>query len=92
MSGILADGYDVNYGARSIKYEVERRVINQLAGAYESGAVSKGAAVHILANWSTEKPENCTIKLRVKPKGVTEFIDIEEKKSSVKKINLTFFR
>jgi len=38
---ILADGYDVHYGARSIKYEVERRVINQLAAAHERGQLSK---------------------------------------------------
>lgn len=37
----LADGYDVHYGARSIKYEVERRVINQLAAAHERGLVGK---------------------------------------------------
>lgn len=34
---VLADGYDVHYGARSIKYEVERRVVNQLAAAHERG-------------------------------------------------------
>ena len=33
----LADGYDAHYGARSIKYEVERRVVNQLAAAHERG-------------------------------------------------------
>lgn len=38
---ILADGYDVHYGARSIKYEVERRVVNQLAAAHERGQLSK---------------------------------------------------
>lgn len=37
----LADGYDVHYGARSIKYEVERRVVNQLAAAHERGQISK---------------------------------------------------
>lgn len=34
---VLADGYDAHYGARSIKYEVERRVVNQLAAAHERG-------------------------------------------------------
>lgn len=37
---VLADGYDVHYGARSIKYEVERRVVNQLAAAHERGLLS----------------------------------------------------
>merc|ERR1711976_523094 len=31
---VLADGYDVHYGARSIKHEVERRVVSQLAMAH----------------------------------------------------------
>lgn len=34
---VLANGYDIHYGARSIKYEVERRVVNQLAAAHERG-------------------------------------------------------
>jgi ATP-dependent Clp protease ATP-binding subunit ClpB len=37
VMSVLADGYDVHYGARSIKYEVERRVVNQLAAAHERG-------------------------------------------------------
>lgn len=37
---VLADGYDAHYGARSIKYEVERRVVNQLAAAHEHGQLS----------------------------------------------------
>jgi ATP-dependent Clp protease ATP-binding subunit ClpB len=36
---VLADGYDSHYGARSIKYEVERRVVNQLAAAHERGQI-----------------------------------------------------
>lgn len=38
---ILADGYDIHYGARSIKYEVERRVVNQLAAAHERGQLGE---------------------------------------------------
>lgn len=34
---VLADGYDVHYGARSIKYEVDRRVISQIAAGHEQG-------------------------------------------------------
>nr|XP_034825635.1 caseinolytic peptidase B protein homolog [Maniola hyperantus] len=43
--GALADGYDVHYGARSIKHEVERRVVNQIALAAERGAVARGCGV-----------------------------------------------
>lgn len=48
--GILANGYDVHYGARSIKYEVERRVVNKLANAYENGMMSSGAKIHIVVS------------------------------------------
>lgn len=47
--GALADGYDVHYGARSIKHEVERRVVNQIALAAERGALPRGAAVLLSA-------------------------------------------
>ncbi|XP_050362445.1 caseinolytic peptidase B protein homolog [Nymphalis io] len=47
--GALADGYDVHYGARSIKHEVERRVVNQLALAAERGAVAGGCSVLLSA-------------------------------------------
>lgn len=44
---VLADGYHVHYGARSIKYEVERRVVNQLAAAYEQDLLPRGCTVRI---------------------------------------------
>ncbi|XP_015776405.1 PREDICTED: caseinolytic peptidase B protein homolog [Acropora digitifera] len=43
----LADGYDVHYGARSIKHEVERRVVNQLAAAHERELISPGCSLHL---------------------------------------------
>ncbi|KAJ0179619.1 hypothetical protein K1T71_005331 [Dendrolimus kikuchii] len=47
--GALADGYDVHYGARSIKHEVERRVVNQIAFAAERGALGRGCGVLLTA-------------------------------------------
>ncbi|XP_077307253.1 mitochondrial disaggregase isoform X2 [Lithobates pipiens] len=44
---VLADGYNVHYGARSIKYEVDRRVVNQLAAAYEQDLLPRGCTVRI---------------------------------------------
>ncbi|XP_074619996.1 mitochondrial disaggregase-like [Acropora palmata] len=44
---VLADGYDVHYGARSIKHEVERRVVNQLAAAHERELISPGCSLHL---------------------------------------------
>mgnify|MGYP002717083704 FL=1 len=48
--GVLANGYDVHYGARSIKYEVERRVVNKLANAHENGLLRCGAKIHLVVS------------------------------------------
>lgn len=44
---VLADGYNVHYGARSIKHEVDRRVVNQLAAAYEQELLPRGCTLRI---------------------------------------------
>ena len=38
----LAEGYNVRYGARSIKHEVEKRVINLIAKAHEHDQLKQG--------------------------------------------------
>ena len=43
----LVDGYNVHYGARSIKHEVERCVVNQLAAAYEQDLLPGGCTLRI---------------------------------------------
>jgi ATP-dependent Clp protease ATP-binding subunit ClpB len=43
---VLADAYDVSYGARSIQHEVDRRIVNKLAEAFETGLLKKGDHVH----------------------------------------------
>nr|CAD7567664.1 unnamed protein product [Timema californicum] len=91
VESILTDGYDVHYGARSIKYEVERRVVNQLAAAHERGAIGNGSTVWLVAHWPATETEVPVIKLRVKAPGVKEFIDIDEEEPLIKKINLNFF-
>ncbi|MBN3304214.1 CLPB protein, partial [Amia calva] len=50
---LLVGGYNLHYGARSIKHEVERRVVNQLAAAYEQELL----------------PEGCTLRLSVDSGG-----------------------
>jgi ATP-dependent Clp protease ATP-binding subunit ClpB len=45
----LVNGYDINYGARSIKHEVERRVVNQVATAHEYSLIGKGSHILITA-------------------------------------------
>lgn len=69
---LLTSGYNVHYGARSIKHEIERRVVNQLAAAYESGAIDSGSSVHLSV---TEKPTNSggdplkSLKMNIKRQG-----------------------
>lgn len=46
----LVNGYDINYGARSIKHEVERRVVNQIAVAHEYGLIERGSHLLITAD------------------------------------------
>ncbi|KAK7155961.1 hypothetical protein R3I94_006128 [Phoxinus phoxinus] len=53
---LLAGGYNLHYGARSIKHEVERRLVNQLAAAYEQELLPKG----------------CTLRLSVEVEGGQE--------------------
>uniref|UniRef100_A0A8D3BUN4 ClpB family mitochondrial disaggregase n=1 Tax=Scophthalmus maximus TaxID=52904 RepID=A0A8D3BUN4_SCOMX len=54
---LLAGGYNMHYGARSIKHEVcGRRVVNQLAAAYEQELLPKG----------------CTLRLSVQSEGEEE--------------------
>ncbi|XP_043288372.1 caseinolytic peptidase B protein homolog isoform X2 [Venturia canescens] len=83
----LADGYDAHYGARSIKYEVERRVVNQLAAAHERGQLGKECCVRLKANWHEN---GVTIGLSVRPAGVKDFVDITESDSLIKNVNSTF--
>jgi ATP-dependent Clp protease ATP-binding subunit ClpB len=62
---VLADGYDVQYGARSIKHEVERRVINQLAAAHEQGYFEPGCQLKIVAVEGEKHVKNKGSLLRI---------------------------
>merc|ERR1712012_153604 len=42
---MIAEGYNIYYGARSIQHEVERRVVAQLALAHELGQLRQGCDV-----------------------------------------------
>ena len=44
---ILADAYNIHYGARSLKYEVDRRVVGLLATAHERGLLQRGCTVFV---------------------------------------------
>ncbi|XP_053363390.1 caseinolytic peptidase B protein homolog isoform X1 [Clarias gariepinus] len=47
---LLIRGYNLHYGARSIKHEVERRVVNQLAAAYEQELLPKGCMLRLIVD------------------------------------------
>ncbi|KAL6472029.1 hypothetical protein MHYP_G00206790 [Metynnis hypsauchen] len=52
---LLARGYNIHYGARSIKHEVERRVVNQLAAAYEQELLPKGCTLRLTVDGEMEE-------------------------------------
>ncbi|XP_065668496.1 mitochondrial disaggregase isoform X5 [Hydra vulgaris] len=58
---VLADGYNVHYGARSIKHEVERRVINQLAAAHERKLITKNNIVRLKTMYPKVENEDITV-------------------------------
>lgn len=77
---ILADGYDVHYGARSIKHEVERQVVSQLAAAHEKSVIGKGSSVKLYVQWSKNITQDSAkagiIKMRVRKNGMKDFTDL----------------
>ncbi|NWU91182.1 CLPB protein, partial [Upupa epops] len=84
---VLADGYNLHYGARSIKHEVERRVVNQLAAAYEQDLLPKGCTLRIVV-------EDSDKQLLKTPDGIqgsktpTLRLEILEKDSRSRKLDI----
>ncbi|XP_031429925.1 caseinolytic peptidase B protein homolog isoform X2 [Clupea harengus] len=64
---LLAGGYNLHYGARSIKHEVERCVVNQLAAAYEQELLPKGCTLRLCVDTPLEEEGGAgpTLKLEV---------------------------
>jgi len=71
----LSQGYNVHYGARSIKHEVERRVVNQLAAAHENQQLLPNSTIYITADEVMDS-EEYIIKLKIKTLG-DKFVDLE---------------
>jgi ATP-dependent Clp protease ATP-binding subunit ClpB len=65
---LLTEGYNVHYGARSIKHEVERRVVTQLAQAHENCLLKPKSTIHIVAC-------DNSIQLKITQKG--KLVDLE---------------
>ncbi|MCL4112967.1 UNVERIFIED_CONTAM: hypothetical protein GTU68_038362 [Idotea baltica] len=85
---VLADGYNVYYGARSVKHEVERRVVNQLAQAYESGLIETGSAVFITADLPKTEEEKAKLQDSMvatqdasEGKDEAKFLDLDHSKT-----------
>ncbi|XP_020293306.1 caseinolytic peptidase B protein homolog isoform X2 [Pseudomyrmex gracilis] len=87
VMSVLADGYDAHYGARSIKYEVERRVVNQLAAAHERGQIGKECCVLLKVKWHDN---GASIILSVRQKNSRNFVDILETDTVTKNVSSTF--
>ena len=72
---ILAEGYNVAYGARSVKHEVERNVVSLLANTHQFHGFPRGAHLHLYVDFGncadgTSRPQ---IRLRIKHKDSEEF-------------------
>ncbi|KAB5550147.1 hypothetical protein PHYPO_G00050480 [Pangasianodon hypophthalmus] len=72
---LLTRGYNLHYGARSIKHEVERRVVNQLAAAYEQDLLPKGCTLRLTVDGELGDEEEG----RVSPSLRLELVDKDSK-------------
>ncbi|KAG8302298.1 hypothetical protein J6590_045552 [Homalodisca vitripennis] len=89
VESVLAEGYDVHYGARSIKYEVERRVVSQLAAAHERGIIDRGSSV-VVTTHQPSQDVSPTLRFRVKKQGVKNFTDYDENSAVLKNVDFQF--
>jgi ATP-dependent Clp protease ATP-binding subunit ClpB len=72
----LVNGYDINYGARSIKYEVERRVVNQIAAAHEYNLIDEGSKILITAELPVD--QQSAIDFNLESKHQSQMLDGEK--------------
>jgi len=76
---LLSQGYNVAYGARSVKHEVERKVVSLLANAQLFHGFPRNSLLQLYVDYvlgtdgSTNNPQ---IRLRIKPEGSQEFTEI----------------
>ncbi|XP_056330005.1 caseinolytic peptidase B protein homolog, partial [Danio aesculapii] len=58
---LLVKGYNLHYGARSIKHEVERRVVNQLAAAFEQELLPKGCTLRLTVDRDSQHTDGAAV-------------------------------
>lgn len=77
---VLCLGYNVAYGARSIKYEVERNVVSLLSNAQQFFGFPRGALLQLYVDYgdgsSSETARQPQIRLRIKTKDSVEFTEL----------------
>ncbi|XP_041532342.1 caseinolytic peptidase B protein homolog isoform X1 [Microtus oregoni] len=90
VADVLVDGYNVHYGARSIKHEVERRVVNQLAAAYEQDLLPGGCTLRITVEDSDKQllksPDLPSPKAEKRPPTLR--LEIIDKDSKTRKLDI----
>jgi len=87
---LLSEGYNVYYGARSIKHEVERRVVSQLALAHETQQLSSGCVVRLYTSTmqqETGTSGNNTLRIKIKHGEKDDFTDLAEPFSNTSPLN-----
>lgn len=87
---MLVDGYNVHYGACSIKHEVERCVINQLVAAYEQDLLPGGCTLRITVEDSDKhllkSPELPSPQAEKRPPTLR--LEIIDKDSKTRKLDI----
>ncbi|XP_068920782.1 mitochondrial disaggregase isoform X6 [Petaurus breviceps papuanus] len=90
VADVLVDGYNVHYGARSIRHEVERRVVNQLAAAYEQDLLPGGCTLRITVEDSDKQllktPEHPSPPPEKRPPKLR--LEIVDKDSKSRKLDI----
>merc|ERR1719150_522829 len=88
---LLAEGYNVYYGARSIKHEVERVVVSQLALAHETDQLAPNCTVKLYThnnNQDTADTEGNKLRIKIKKGDKDDFIDLAEPFSNNTPLNV----
>ena len=79
---LLSEGYNVYYGARSIKHEVERLVVSQLALAHETDQLESGCAVRLYRDGEGK------LRIKIKKGDRDDFTDLAEPFSNSAPLNV----
>ena len=79
---LLSCGYNIYYGARSIKHEVERLVVSQLALAHETEALTAGCDVRLYREGESG------LRIKIKRADKDDFTDLAEPFSNTAPLNV----